>query len=164
MSKFLMHLFAAFAEMERGIIRERVCAGVRAAKIPDRVRQIWSRLRLSEIPSPVFTLSRRQETPDALEAVLALRGGRPDFGPALASVAKGDYEAELTPLHAAGGTVKIGIHWTPPKAGAAGPSIRPGLYTLRLTAKKGPPGRTAAVLIGPDAQVPSLTNGFCRGR
>jgi DNA invertase Pin-like site-specific DNA recombinase len=32
MSKFLMHLFAAFAEMERGIIRERVCAGVRAAK------------------------------------------------------------------------------------------------------------------------------------
>lgn len=32
MSKFLMHLFAALAEMERGIIRERVCAGVRAAK------------------------------------------------------------------------------------------------------------------------------------
>ena len=32
MSKFLMHLFAAFAEMERGIIRERVQAGVRAAK------------------------------------------------------------------------------------------------------------------------------------
>jgi putative DNA-invertase from lambdoid prophage Rac len=32
MSKLLMHLFAAFAEMERGIIRERVCAGVRAAK------------------------------------------------------------------------------------------------------------------------------------
>src|SRR5271155_4029113 len=31
MSKFLLHLFAAFAEMERGIIRERVCAGVRAA-------------------------------------------------------------------------------------------------------------------------------------
>jgi DNA invertase Pin-like site-specific DNA recombinase len=28
----LKHLFAAFAEMERGIIRERVCAGVRAAK------------------------------------------------------------------------------------------------------------------------------------
>ena len=32
MSKFLLHLFAAFAEMERGIIRERVPAGVRAAK------------------------------------------------------------------------------------------------------------------------------------
>jgi DNA invertase Pin-like site-specific DNA recombinase len=32
MSKFLMHLFAAFAEMERGIIRERVQPGVRAAK------------------------------------------------------------------------------------------------------------------------------------
>jgi DNA invertase Pin-like site-specific DNA recombinase len=32
MSKFLLHLFAAFAEMERDIIRERVCAGVRAAK------------------------------------------------------------------------------------------------------------------------------------
>jgi DNA invertase Pin-like site-specific DNA recombinase len=32
MSKFLMHLFAAFAEMERGMIRERVQAGVRAAK------------------------------------------------------------------------------------------------------------------------------------
>ena len=33
MSKFLMHLFAAFAEMERGIIREWVCAGVRAARV-----------------------------------------------------------------------------------------------------------------------------------
>src|SRR5580700_11173354 len=32
MSRFLLHLFAAFAEMEREIIRERVCAGVRAAK------------------------------------------------------------------------------------------------------------------------------------
>ncbi len=32
MSKFLLHLFAAFAEMEREIIRERVCAGVRPAK------------------------------------------------------------------------------------------------------------------------------------
>jgi len=32
MSKFLLDLFAAFAEMERGIIRERVCAGVRTAK------------------------------------------------------------------------------------------------------------------------------------
>ena len=32
MSKFLLHLFAAFAEMERGIIRERVRAGVRAAQ------------------------------------------------------------------------------------------------------------------------------------
>jgi putative DNA-invertase from lambdoid prophage Rac len=32
MSRFLLHLFAAFAEMERGIIRERVQAGVRAAK------------------------------------------------------------------------------------------------------------------------------------
>ncbi len=32
MSKFLLHRFAAFAEIERGIIRERVCAGVRAAK------------------------------------------------------------------------------------------------------------------------------------
>jgi putative DNA-invertase from lambdoid prophage Rac len=32
MSKFLLHLFAAFAEMEREIIRERVRAGLRAAK------------------------------------------------------------------------------------------------------------------------------------
>jgi DNA invertase Pin-like site-specific DNA recombinase len=32
MSKFLLHLFAAFAEMEREIIRERVRAGVRDAK------------------------------------------------------------------------------------------------------------------------------------
>jgi putative DNA-invertase from lambdoid prophage Rac len=32
MSKFLLHLFAAFAELEREIIRERVRAGVRAAK------------------------------------------------------------------------------------------------------------------------------------
>ena len=32
MSRFLLHLFAAFAEMEREIIRDRVRAGVRAAK------------------------------------------------------------------------------------------------------------------------------------
>jgi putative DNA-invertase from lambdoid prophage Rac len=32
MSKFLLHLFAAFAEMEREIIRERVRAGVRNAR------------------------------------------------------------------------------------------------------------------------------------
>src|SRR5262245_42507979 len=32
MSRFLLHLFAAFAEMEREIIRERVRAGVRTAK------------------------------------------------------------------------------------------------------------------------------------
>lgn len=32
MSRFLLHLFAAFAEMEREIIRERVRAGVRNAK------------------------------------------------------------------------------------------------------------------------------------
>ena len=32
MSKFLLHLVRGIAEMERGIIRERVCAGVRAAK------------------------------------------------------------------------------------------------------------------------------------
>jgi len=32
MSRFLLHLFAAFAEMEREIIRERVRAGVRVAK------------------------------------------------------------------------------------------------------------------------------------
>jgi hypothetical protein len=32
MALALLHSFAAFAEMERGIIRERVCAGVRAAK------------------------------------------------------------------------------------------------------------------------------------
>jgi hypothetical protein len=32
MSRFLLHLFAAFAEMEREIICERVRAGMRAAK------------------------------------------------------------------------------------------------------------------------------------
>jgi DNA invertase Pin-like site-specific DNA recombinase len=32
MSRFLLHLFAALAEMEREIIRERVRAGVRAAR------------------------------------------------------------------------------------------------------------------------------------
>ena len=32
MSKFLLHLFAAFAEMEREIIRERVRAGVAQRK------------------------------------------------------------------------------------------------------------------------------------
>ena len=37
MSRFLMHLLAAFAEMEREIIRERVRAGVRAAKAQGRV-------------------------------------------------------------------------------------------------------------------------------
>ena len=36
MSKFLLHLFAAFAEMEREIIRERIRAGVRNAKAKER--------------------------------------------------------------------------------------------------------------------------------
>ena len=32
MSRFLLHILAAFAELERELIRERVTAGVRAAK------------------------------------------------------------------------------------------------------------------------------------
>ena len=32
MSRFLLHLFAAFAELERDMIRERVTSGIRTAK------------------------------------------------------------------------------------------------------------------------------------
>ncbi len=32
MSRFLLHIFAAFAELEREMIRERVTSGIRAAK------------------------------------------------------------------------------------------------------------------------------------
>jgi DNA invertase Pin-like site-specific DNA recombinase len=45
MSRFLLHLFAAFAEMEREIIRERVQAGVRNAKdkgIPSDAHSAYS--------------------------------------------------------------------------------------------------------------------------
>jgi putative DNA-invertase from lambdoid prophage Rac len=55
MSRFLLHLFAAFAEMEREIIRERVRAGVHAAKAQGtalgRPRRVFRRdeaLRLRE--------------------------------------------------------------------------------------------------------------------
>ncbi|HEY4359581.1 MAG TPA: recombinase family protein [Bryobacteraceae bacterium] len=47
MSKFLLHLFAAFAEMERGLIRERVRAGVRNARakgvVLGRPRRVFRR-------------------------------------------------------------------------------------------------------------------------
>jgi DNA invertase Pin-like site-specific DNA recombinase len=43
MSKFLMHLFAAFAEMERGIIRERVCAGVVRGEGPRNTSNVFRR-------------------------------------------------------------------------------------------------------------------------
>lgn len=32
MSRFLLHIFAAFAELDRGMIRERVTSGIRGAK------------------------------------------------------------------------------------------------------------------------------------
>jgi len=53
MSKFLLHLFAAFAEMEREVIRERVPAGQRAAKAHGtplgRPRRVFRR---DEAPRP----------------------------------------------------------------------------------------------------------------
>jgi putative DNA-invertase from lambdoid prophage Rac len=36
MSNFILHIMAAFAELERGIIRERVVAGIAAAKVRGR--------------------------------------------------------------------------------------------------------------------------------
>ena len=52
---FLLHLFAAVAEMEREIIRERVRAGVRAAKAKGIA------LELASLPSP----TARQSTPSS---------------------------------------------------------------------------------------------------
>src|SRR5277367_4240155 len=70
MSKFLLHLFAAFAEMERGIIRERVCAGVRAAKAKGtalgRPRRVFRRdqaLRLRSEGMSWRNVSRALELP-----------------------------------------------------------------------------------------------------
>src|SRR5277367_4622752 len=70
MSKFLLHMFAAFAEMERGIIRERVCAGVRAAKAKGtalgRPRRVFRRdqaLRLRSEGMSWRNVSRALELP-----------------------------------------------------------------------------------------------------
>jgi DNA invertase Pin-like site-specific DNA recombinase len=49
MSKFLMYLFVALPKMGRGIIREQVCAGVRAAKARGtRFRTPQARFRRDE--------------------------------------------------------------------------------------------------------------------
>jgi DNA invertase Pin-like site-specific DNA recombinase len=70
MSKFLMHLFAAFAEMERGIIRERVQAGVRAAKArgtrlgrPQRVFRRDDAIRLRGEGNSWRTIARALDLP-----------------------------------------------------------------------------------------------------
>ncbi len=70
MSKFLLHLFAAFAEMERGIIRERVQAGVRAAKArgtrlgrPQRVFRRDDAIRLRGEGSSWRTIARALDLP-----------------------------------------------------------------------------------------------------
>lgn len=70
MSKFLMHLFAAFAEMERGIIRERVQAGVRAAKArgtrlgrPQRVFRRDDAIRLRTEGNGWRTIARALDLP-----------------------------------------------------------------------------------------------------
>jgi putative DNA-invertase from lambdoid prophage Rac len=70
MSKFLLHLFAAFAEMERGIIRERVQAGVRAAKAkgtrlgrPQRVFRRAEAQRLREQGKSWREIARALEIP-----------------------------------------------------------------------------------------------------
>jgi putative DNA-invertase from lambdoid prophage Rac len=70
MSKFLLHLFAAFAEMERGIIRERVQAGVRAAKArgtrlgrPQRVFRRDDAIRLRGEGNSWRTIARALDLP-----------------------------------------------------------------------------------------------------
>src|SRR5271154_4233577 len=66
MSKFLLHLFAAFAEMERGIIRERVCAGVRAAKAKGtrlgRPRRVFRRDEVLRLRSEGVSWQKLAET------------------------------------------------------------------------------------------------------
>ncbi len=115
--------------------------------ISERLRDIWNRLTLPDSPTPVFTMSRGAATPDATEAVLNLRGARPDFAPALASVAQGDYIAELRPLDGAGSTARLDLHWTPPQAIARGGAVKAGLYELQLREKSSVPGQTAMVLV-----------------
>src|SRR3984957_275220 len=66
MSKFLMHVFAAFAEMERGIIRERVCAGVRGAKAKGtrlgRPRRVFRRDEVLRLRSEGMSWRKLAET------------------------------------------------------------------------------------------------------
>jgi putative DNA-invertase from lambdoid prophage Rac len=68
MSKFLLHLFAAFAEMERGIIRERVCAGVRAAKAKGtalgRPRRVFRRDEVLRLRAEGMSWRRLAQTLD----------------------------------------------------------------------------------------------------
>jgi DNA invertase Pin-like site-specific DNA recombinase len=70
MSKFLLHLFAAFAEMERGLIRERVRAGVRAAKAkgtalgrPQRVFRRDEALRMRQHGASWREIARTLDVP-----------------------------------------------------------------------------------------------------
>jgi len=62
MSKFLLHLFAAFAEMEREIIRERVRAGVRNAKAKGtrlgRPQRVFRRDEVLRAPEPGDELAK----------------------------------------------------------------------------------------------------------
>jgi putative DNA-invertase from lambdoid prophage Rac len=86
MSKFLLHLFAAFAEMERGIIRERVRAGVRAAKAkgtrlgrPQRVFRRAEAQRLREQGLSWREIARALEIPMST-VIDACRSENPPVG------------------------------------------------------------------------------------
>src|SRR5277367_197288 len=86
MSKFLLHLFAAFAEMERGIIRERVRAGVRAAKAkgtrlgrPQRVFRRAEAQRLREQGKSWREIARALEIPMST-VIDACRSENPRLG------------------------------------------------------------------------------------
>ena len=68
MSKFLPDLFAAFAEMERGIIRERVFAGLRAAKAKGtrlgRPRRVFRRDEVLRLRSEGMSWRKLAQTLD----------------------------------------------------------------------------------------------------
>ena len=71
MSRFMLHIFGAFAEFEREMIRERVCAGVRNAKRNGkqlgRKRVVFDRSRAAEM---------RRAGSSVREIAVALQVGR----------------------------------------------------------------------------------------
>src|SRR5258708_36943784 len=76
MSRFLLHLFAAFAEMEREIIRDRVRAGVRAAKArglylrhPQRVFRLDNARRMLPAAQSCRDIARELSAP--MQTVIA---------------------------------------------------------------------------------------------
>jgi len=83
MSRFLLHVMAAFAELEREIIRERVAAGMRAARAKGKPlgrRRLFDRqqvLRLRQEGLSIAQISRRMGIGDGTVVRVLKAAGSP---------------------------------------------------------------------------------------